>query len=160
MVKNFKFQISNFKLGFSLIELLVVIGIMGTLITILLPNFIGARQRGQDARRKLDLEQIRSALEQYRSVNGSYPRFLSTLTSGTIYISTLPTDPVAASGYTYQYTSLPAGCTTAGPTFCTDYTIGATLTTGSGCTTTPTGTCGPSAAACNYCLGPFGVKWL
>ena len=146
------------KKGFSLIELLVVIGIMGTLITILLPNFIGARQRGQDARRKLDLEQIRSGLEQYRSVNGSYPAVLSTLTSGTVYISTLPTDPLSSSGYSYQYTSLPAGCTTGGPTYCTDYTIGALLSTTSSCVTTPTTTCGPSTAACNYCLGPLGAK--
>lgn len=143
------------KRGFSLIELLVVIGIMGTLITILLPNFIGARQRGQDARRKLDLEQIRSALEQYRSVNGSYPDLLSTLTSGTVYISTLPTDPQA--GYSYQFTPLPASCTTAGPTFCTDYTIGAFLTTGAGCTSAPASYCSPTAA-CNYCLGPLGAK--
>jgi len=144
--------------GFSLIELLVVIAIMGTLITILLPNFIGARQRGQDARRKIDLEQIRSALEQYRSVNGSYPALLSTLTSGTVYISTLPTDPLSASGYTYQYTPLPAGCTIAGPTYCTNYTVGAILTSTSSCVTTPPTTCGPAAAVCNYCLGPFGAK--
>lgn len=141
--------------GFSLIEILVVIGIMGTLVTILLPNFIGARQRGQDSRRKLDIGNFAAALENYRSVNGTYPAAKTDLVP--TYITTLPTDPV--SGYTYEYTSLPTLCTNSGdPSYCTDYTLGALLNATSTCSTYPATTCGPSSAACNYCIGPLGQK--
>lgn len=145
---------SFWRRGFSLVELLVVIAIMGTLITLLLPNFVNVRQKGQDSRRKLDLEQIRSALEQYRSVNGYYPTSLNTLTAPTVYISRLPTDPTTSSSY--QFTALPAGCDNA-TTSCTDYVIGALLSSTSSCTTTPTSNCS-GTTACNYCLGPYGAK--
>lgn len=141
--------------GFSLIEILVVIGIMGALITILLPNFINSRQRGQDSRKKLDLANFASALEQYRSVNGSYPAAKTDLVP--TYISALPTDPT--SGYTYEYTSLPNGCANSGtPSYCTDYTLGARLNATSTCPTrAPATNCVSSpATACNYCLGPLG----
>ncbi len=144
------------KRGFSIVELLVVIAIMATLITLLLPNFVNVRQKGQDSRRKLDLEQIRSALEQYRSVNGYYPTSLNTLTAPTVYISRLPTDPTTSSSY--QFTALPSGCDNT-TTTCSDYVIGALLST------PPTVTCNilPSSACsgltvCNYCLGPYGAK--
>src|SRR5688500_9422256 len=80
--------------GFTLIELLIVIAIMGTLVTLLLPNFIGSRQRAKDARRKLDVEQIRSALAQYRSVNGSYPASVATGCNSTTGIA----DPSPGTG--------------------------------------------------------------
>lgn len=140
--------------GFSIIELLVVIAILGTLITLLLPNFVNVRQKGQDSRRKLDLEQMRSALEQYRSTNGYYPTALSALTAPTVYISTLPTDP--SSTNTYQFSALPAGCNNVA-TLCTDYVLGALLSSTSSCTVTPTTNCS-GTTACNYCLGPYGAK--
>lgn len=142
------------KHGFSIVELLIVIAIMATLVTLLLPNFVNVRQKGQDSRRKLDLEQIRSALEQYRSTNGYYPTVLTTLTAPTVYISQLPADPSTTNSY--QYSALPAGCDNS-TTFCSDYVVGALLSSTSSCTTTPTGSCSGSTA-CNYCLGPYGAK--
>lgn len=59
--------------GFTLIELLVVIAIIGILSTLLMANFVGIRQRARDAQRKADIRQMQSALELYRSDNGSYP---------------------------------------------------------------------------------------
>ncbi|HEX8923193.1 MAG TPA: type II secretion system protein, partial [Patescibacteria group bacterium] len=66
-------QASN-KPGFSLIELLVVISIMATLMAILLPNFMGARERAKDAQKKQDMEAIRTALRMYYNDNQSYPK--------------------------------------------------------------------------------------
>jgi general secretion pathway protein G len=54
------------KKGFTLIELLVVIAIIGMLSALLVPNFMGARERARDAQRKSDLKQIQKALEMYR----------------------------------------------------------------------------------------------
>lgn len=59
--------------GFSLIEILVVIGIIGILASLLVPNLIGVRQRARDSQRKSDIRQIQSALELYRADNASYP---------------------------------------------------------------------------------------
>ncbi len=59
--------------GFTLVELLIVIVIIGVLSAILMANFVGVRQRARDAQRKSDLRQIQSALELYRADVGSYP---------------------------------------------------------------------------------------
>lgn len=61
------------KKGFSLIELLVVITIIAALISIALPNFLGARQRAKDARKKAELTELKSALRLYYVDHQSYP---------------------------------------------------------------------------------------
>lgn len=62
-MKN-NFQIN--KDGFTLVELLVVIGIITMITALLFPNFMGARQRARDSQRKADLRQIQGALELYK----------------------------------------------------------------------------------------------
>ncbi len=81
-------------LGFTLIELLVVIAIIGILIGTGTASYQRAVRLSRDSRRKTDLEQIRQALETYRSENSLYPEsagWEAELT-GT-YITTFPTDP-------------------------------------------------------------------
>lgn len=48
--------------GFTLIEILVVISIIGVLSAILLPNLVGMRERARDATAKGTLTQLKSAL--------------------------------------------------------------------------------------------------
>lgn len=114
------------KKGFTLVELLIVVAIIGVLATLLMANFIGVRQRARDAQRKADLRQLQSALEFYRSDLASYPGSLSSCgavfaggSPSNTYMQKLPCDPLGASGYnsgTYYYVS---GGTT--------YTLGACL---------------------------------
>lgn len=59
--------------GFTLIELLVVISIIGILVGLSFFGLQGAREASRDARRKSDLEQIRSGLEIYKADCDSYP---------------------------------------------------------------------------------------
>ncbi len=65
LAENFKFQIKRD--GFTLVELLVVIGIITMITALLFPNFMGARQRARDSQRKADLKQIQGAVELYKS---------------------------------------------------------------------------------------------
>jgi prepilin-type N-terminal cleavage/methylation domain-containing protein len=59
--------------GFTLIELLVAISIIAVLTAVLLPNFMGARERARDAQKKQDLYAIKNALRLYYNDHQSYP---------------------------------------------------------------------------------------
>lgn len=60
--------------GLTLVELLIVIMIIGVLAGVVLSiNFQQQLKKARDSKRKVDIEQIRSALEMYRSDAGSYP---------------------------------------------------------------------------------------
>ena len=59
--------------GFTLIELMIVVVIMGILATLLIPRIM---ERPEEARRikgKMDIKAIESALKLYKIDNGSYP---------------------------------------------------------------------------------------
>ncbi len=60
--------------GFTLIELLVAATIVIILSAIGFVSFSAAGKTARDGKRKADLEQVRAALEIYRSATGSYPQ--------------------------------------------------------------------------------------
>ncbi len=121
MSLNYKLQISNYKRGFiliktllrknfvnvqrgfTLIELLVVISIIGVVMGLSFFGLQGARESARDARRKSDLELIRSGLELYRSDCNQYPASLNdpligddsvpSCTTTNVYIEDVPDDP-------------------------------------------------------------------
>jgi prepilin-type N-terminal cleavage/methylation domain-containing protein len=64
---------STHKKAFSLIELLVVISIIAVLLAVALPNFLSARERARDARRKQEVNEMKSALRLYYSDHQTYP---------------------------------------------------------------------------------------
>lgn len=59
--------------GFTIIELLVVIVIIGILVALTLPNLFSAQARGRDTDRKNELKNVQTKLETYFNDNGSYP---------------------------------------------------------------------------------------
>lgn len=59
--------------GFTLIELLVVITIIGILVGLSAFGLQGSRESSRDAKRKADLELIRSGIEIYKSDCLGYP---------------------------------------------------------------------------------------
>ncbi|MDO8511680.1 MAG: type II secretion system protein [bacterium] len=61
------------KKGFTLIELMVVIGIIGILSSLILVSLNLARSRARDGQRRNDIKQIMTALELYYASNGEYP---------------------------------------------------------------------------------------
>jgi len=65
------------KLGFTLIELLVAISIIAILTAFLLPNFMGAREKAQDAQAISDMNAIKNGLRLYYNDKGVYPADLT-----------------------------------------------------------------------------------
>jgi len=65
------------KKGFTLIEMLVVIGIIGLLSTVLLVSVSRIRKNSIDTRRKANLENVRGATSMYYSAKSSWPTFSS-----------------------------------------------------------------------------------
>ena len=142
------------KKGFTLIELLVVSTIITVLIGIASVSYVRTTQSARDAKRKTDLEQIRQALETYRSENGYYSRpsaanqyYLtnpSLQTSLSPYITTIPSDPKNPSGYKYRYV-VPG-------TKPTSYSLYAALenTNDPAIDSTITASCGNATIICNY----------
>jgi prepilin-type N-terminal cleavage/methylation domain-containing protein len=59
--------------GFTLIEILVVIAIIGLLASVIITSITKARYRSRDTKRVSDLKQIQKALEIYISNHGSLP---------------------------------------------------------------------------------------
>ena len=72
---HFSLITNHFKLkrGFSLIELLVVISIIGILVAAATASWTNAQQKSRDSKRKSDLKAIQQALELYLQDNGTYP---------------------------------------------------------------------------------------
>ncbi|MBU1322441.1 prepilin-type N-terminal cleavage/methylation domain-containing protein [Patescibacteria group bacterium] len=121
--------------GFTFIEMLVVVTIIGVLASIGVANFKVANQKARDGRRQGDLQQIRAALELYRTDVNIYPTTGNLSLLEPDYIGTIPTDPTT--GYLYPYTSV-AGTT---------YTLCSALEL-STATVTDCGSCG--TATCRY----------
>jgi len=138
------------KKGFTLIEILVVVTIIGLLAAVTSVTYSQISKQSRDAKRKTDLEQTRAAVEMYRSNNNSYPITISAGTSicdpagcpptGNKYLNKVPTDPKYPT-YTYYYSGSVS-----------NYTLGAYLETGG---TNCQAGCGSN---CNYCLDAYGQK--
>ncbi len=122
--------------GFTLLELLVVIGIIAILVGFATISYGAAQVRARDSRRKADLNSVQDALEQYYSANTFvYPATCST--ASTFLASSWPVDPGA-----YTYTE---NCTTS--TYC----ICAQLETGSGGNSNNS-TCGWTSDSSYFCV--------
>ncbi len=66
--------------GFTLFELLIVVGIIGLLTSILIVNYNSSKVKARDAKRISDIKKIQADLALYRDKNGYYPHSAATLT--------------------------------------------------------------------------------
>lgn len=74
-MRNLKSYFLNLKSssGFTLIEILVVIAVVAVILGLAVPNYLGARQRARDIRRKSELVQMKNALRLYYNDYQRYP---------------------------------------------------------------------------------------
>lgn len=90
--------------GFTLLELLVVMTIIGILAAIAVPVLRHSPQRAKEATLREDLFSLRSVIDQFHGDKGNYPPDLQTLvTQG--YIRKIPVDPMTKSAETWVVSS-------------------------------------------------------
>lgn len=90
---NYKLLTNNY-LGFTLVELLVVVSIIAILSVVGIAVFGNVQSRARDARRTADLDSISKALET-NFTNGTYPVVSNTMFSS----GSIPTDPRTNGNY-------------------------------------------------------------
>lgn len=88
--------------GFTLLELMIVMAIMGILITIAQPSLKQSIVKAKESVLKEDLFQLREAIDQYYADNGKYPDQLEELINSDdlsrSYLRGIPIDPFTKSG--------------------------------------------------------------
>lgn len=135
MLKSIKLQ-----KGFTIVELLIVIVVIGILAALVLNTFAGAQARARDTQRQTDVDSLSKQLEVYFADAGRYPALteIDTVAEAQALLKTIdpealkaPQDTFASADATslqstaptdsrkYQYVATPASCTTA----CTAFTI-------------------------------------
>lgn len=135
--------------GFTIVELLIVIVVIGILATLVIVTFSGIQQKGRDSQRKTDINAMQGHVEAFYAQYGFYPTLADLNTASFRTDFTKGLDPEAlvdpkggaltgtSDADQYGYTASGTGCTNTTATTitsnvpqdngCTAYALRATL---------------------------------
>ncbi|HVW65478.1 MAG TPA: prepilin-type N-terminal cleavage/methylation domain-containing protein [Nitrosospira sp.] len=86
--------------GFTLVELLVVMAIIATLLSIVVPRYFNSLDRSKEVVLRQDLIIMRDAIDKFYNDTGKYPKELVELVEKR-YLRTIPVDPLTESAETW-----------------------------------------------------------
>ena len=86
--------------GFTLIELMIVMAIIGILSAIAIPSFVKSVQKAKEAALKEDLHTMRSAIDNYTVDKEQAPQSLDDVVQAG-YLKTIPIDPMTSKSDTW-----------------------------------------------------------
>lgn len=124
--------------GFTIVELLIVIVVIGILAALVITTFTGIQRKARDTERQTDIKALHSQLEAYYAQNGYYPALAEVNTTTlagldadalTAPNSSTAIDSNASTTAKYRYAPTPGTCTTAAGD-CTSYTLESLLEDG------------------------------
>lgn len=81
-------------IGFTLVELLVVITLLALMLSVVLPQYLTSLDKGKETILKNNLNSLRVAIDHYYADQGVYPVTLDILVKEK-YIRNVPIDPIA-----------------------------------------------------------------
>jgi general secretion pathway protein G len=87
--------------GFTLMELMIVMMIIGVLTTLAIPSFVGAIRNAREAVLKEDLRVMRTAIDSYTMDKQKAPQSLEDLVQEG-YLKVIPEDPMTKSRDTWN----------------------------------------------------------
>ena len=94
--------------GFTLMELMVVMAIIASLLTLALPRYFHSVERSREAVLKQDLTIMRDAIDKFMADRGRYPLTLEELAEKR-YLRKVPPDPITESTTTWVTVPPPDG---------------------------------------------------
>ena len=128
--------------GFTIVELLIVIVIIGILAALVVTTYSGIQKKARDTERKTDINAVHGQVEAYQAQNGKYPT-LDNVNDAAFRSNNMKgldaaalADPnnagsqqlcAAATATCYGYTVTPNGCDNGANGDCTTYTLTADL---------------------------------
>lgn len=129
--------------GFTIVELLIVIVVIGILALLVITTYSGIQQKARNSKRQTDLQSVQTQLEAFYSQNGHYPSLgnmnsaswrqtnMRSLDPGALTDPSNPTNSTLASApaartYSYAVTDSSGASCEADNTTCARYTLTAT----------------------------------
>ena len=127
--------------GFTIVELLIVIVVIGILAALVITTFTGIQKKARDTERTTDIKALHGQVEAYYTQNGRYPTLdnMNDASWRTTNMKGLDAEALkdpkgsagtlvgAAAANAYAYAVAPAGCDNGSGGDCTSYVLTATL---------------------------------